>query len=97
MKFYDFMCKTEGCQGKEKRISRAYPSQSDREKYPPVCDCCKKVMEEVDGILPKHNYQGGLLIKGSPRLSGMSGFAKGLTSKNPEDLKRDLEKGDLFH
>lgn len=97
MKFYDFMCKTEDCSEKEKRISRAFPSPSERKKYPPVCDVCKQEMEEVESVVCKHNYTGGLLIKGSPKLSGMKGFAKGLTSNNPEDLKRDLEKGDLFH
>ena len=97
MKFYDFMCKTEGCDCKDKRLSRAFPSSSDRKKYPPVCDACGKEMEEVEAVPPKSNYQGGLLIKGAAKLSGMKGFAKGLTSNNPEDLKRDLEKGDLFH
>ena len=96
MHIYDFMCKNENCDQKDVRISRAFNSPSMRLKYPPVCDSCKQEMQEVEPVKVERR-PGRMVIKGATTVNTNEGFARGLTSKNPEDLKRDMERGDLFN
>jgi hypothetical protein len=95
MNLYDFQCKTEDCKNFDKRISRGYPTLRDREAYPPVCDLCRVTMTEVEAKVRVHK-PGKMVIKGDFITNPHKGFARGLTSRNPEDLKRDMERGDFL-
>lgn len=97
MKLFDFQCDNDKCEKHSVRTSKAFPSVSEKKKYHPVCDSCKEPLTDIEPLPPKPRKPLGTVIRGAYSKNRGEGFARGLSSNNPEDLKRDLEKGDLFN
>ncbi len=98
MKLFDFMCMNKDCEKFEQRFARGFPTARVKDQYPPKCDSCKT---ECTGVDPNviERAPAGISIQGDfgTPIRGDKKFAKGLSSKDPADLKRDLDSGNLFN
>lgn len=98
MRPFDFKCDNEKCEEYGKRTCKMFQSAGDIKRFKPVCHACKEDLTHIPLLdLPKAERPKVPVIKGAYTKNTNEGFARGLTSTNPEDLKRDLKNGDLFN
>lgn len=98
MRPFDFICENDKCEEKDKRTCKMFQSEGDIRRFKPVCHACKQELKHIPLLdLPKAARSIGPVIKGAFTKNTNEGFARGLTSTNPEDLKRDLKNGDFYN